>query len=98
MLMEMQIPNCERVSASGLCPAILAAMSRIQRQQLYRNPVNDTVTDWKPMKGIPHEFTYMYMAELGDTTDQSSSGSEYATQILQANIRETKIKRRVIVL
>jgi len=53
------------------------------------------VTDWKPMKGIPHEFTYM--AELGDTTDQSSSGSEYAIQISQANIRETKIKRRVIV-
>ena len=71
--MEMQIPNCERVSASGLCPAILAAMSRIieeyNAKQLYRSPVKDTVTDWKPMKGIPHEFTYM--AELGDTTDQS---------------------------
>jgi len=47
------------------------------------------------MKGIPHKFTNM--AELGDTTDQYSSGSEYAIQRSQPNIRETKIKRRAIV-
>ena len=52
-------------------------------------------TDWKPMKGIPHEFTNM--AELGDTNDQSSSGSEYTINRSQAKIRETKIKRRAIV-
>ena len=51
--------------------------------------------EWKPMKGIPHEFTNM--AELGDTTDQFISGSEYTIQRLQVNIRETKIKRRAIV-
>jgi len=28
--------------------------------------IKDTLADWKPIKGIPHEFTNM--AELGDTT------------------------------
>ena len=38
-----------------------------------RNLIKDTLADWKPMKGIPHEF--ISVAELGDTTNQSSSGS-----------------------
>ena len=46
------------------------------------------------MKGIPHEFTNV--AELGDTTNQSSSGSEYTIQRSQANKREAKTKRRAI--
>ena len=33
-----------------------------------RNPIKDTLVDWKPMKGIPHEFTNV--AELGDTTNR----------------------------
>src|SRR6218665_855015 len=56
------------------------------------NPIKDTLVDWKPMKGIPHKFTNV--AELGDTTNQSSSGSEYTIQSSQANIREAKTKRR----
>jgi len=55
--------------------------------------MKDTLADWKPMKGIPHEFTNV--AERGDTTNQSSSGSEYTIQRLQPNIREAKTKRRV---
>jgi len=55
--------------------------------------------DWKPMNGVSHEFTNV--AELGDITNQSSSGSEYTVQrpplCSQANIREAKIKRRAIV-
>ena len=47
------------------------------------------------MKGVPHEF--IKMVELGDITDQSSSGSEYTIQKWQANKREAKIKRRAIV-
>src|SRR6218665_3608040 len=49
------------------------------------------------MKGIPHEFTDV--AELGDTTNQSSSSSEYTTQWSQATIyiKEAKTKRRAIV-
>ena len=35
-----------------------------------RNPIKDTLADWKPMKGIPHEFTNV--AELGGTTNESS--------------------------
>jgi len=37
-----------------------------------------------------YEFTNM--AELGNTTNWSSSGSEYTIQRLQANIREAKAK------
>ena len=47
------------------------------------------------MKGIPHEFTNV--AELGNATNQSSSGSEYTIQRSQTNIREAKTKRRAIV-
>jgi len=47
------------------------------------------------MKGIPHEFTNV--AELGDTTNQSSNGSEYTVQRLKENTREAKTKRRAIV-
>jgi len=50
------------------------------------------LADWKPMKCVPQEFSNM--AELGDTTDQSSTGSEYTIQRSQTNIREAKIKRR----
>ena len=60
-----------------------------------RNPIKDTLADWKPMKGIPHEFTNV--AELVDTTNQSSSGSEYTIQRSQANIRAAKTKRRTTV-
>ena len=60
-----------------------------------RNPIRDTLADRKPMKGIPHEFTNM--AEIGDTTDQSSSSSEYTIQRSRANIREAKTKRRATV-
>jgi len=40
------------------------------------------------MKGIPHEFTNV--AELGDTTNQSSSGPEYTIQRSKAKISEDK--------
>ena len=55
-----------------------------------RNPIKDTLADWRPMKGIPHEFTNM--AEPGDTTNQSGSGSEYTIQRSQADIGEAKIR------
>jgi len=60
-----------------------------QRQRYCTNPIKDTLADWKPMKGTPHEFTNV--AELGDTTDQSSSGSEYTIQRSQANIMSEQI-------
>ena len=46
------------------------------------------------MKGILHEFTNV--TELGDTTNQSSSGSEYTIQRSQANIREAKTKMLLV--